>query len=41
LYTHDKFENEIFTEGDQDWEEVLQRKSNPNMMRFKFMTMDE
>jgi hypothetical protein len=40
-YAHDKFEDEIFTEGAQDWEEVLQRKSNPNMTRFKSMTMDE
>jgi hypothetical protein len=31
----------MFTEGAQDWEEVLQRKYNPNMMRFKAMTMDE
>jgi hypothetical protein len=28
-YAHDKFEDEIFTECAQDWEEVLQRKSNP------------
>jgi hypothetical protein len=41
LYSHDKFEDEMFTEGSQDWEEVLQRKSNPNMTRSKAMTMDE
>jgi hypothetical protein len=40
-YTHDKFEDEIFTECAQDWEEVLQRKANPNMTRFKAMSMDE
>jgi hypothetical protein len=40
-YAHDKFEDEIFMEGAQDWEEVLQRKYNPNMTRFKAMTMDE
>jgi hypothetical protein len=40
-YTHDKFEDEIFTECAQDWEEVLQRKDNPNMTRFKAMSMDE
>jgi hypothetical protein len=40
-YAHDKFEDKIFTEGAQDWEEVLQRKDNPNMTRFKSMKMDE
>jgi hypothetical protein len=38
---HDKFEDEIFTECAWNWEEVLQRKSNPNMIRFKTMNMDE
>jgi hypothetical protein len=40
-YAHDSFEDEIFTEGAQNWEEVLHRKDNPNMTRFKAMTMDE
>jgi hypothetical protein len=40
-YSHDKFEDKIFIEGTQDWEEVLQRKYSPNMTRFKSMTMDE
>jgi hypothetical protein len=40
-YAHDKFEDEIFTECAQDWEEVLQRKANLNMTRFKAMSMDE
>jgi hypothetical protein len=40
-YTHDKFKYEIFTECAQDWEEVLQRKDNSNMTRFKAMSMDE
>ena len=31
----------IFTEGAQDWEEVLYRRVNPNMTKFKAMTMDE
>jgi hypothetical protein len=35
------FEDEIFTEGTQDWEEVLHRRDNPNMTRFKAMSMDE
>jgi hypothetical protein len=39
-YTHDKFEDEIFTECAQDWDEVLQRMANPNMTRFKSMSMD-
>jgi hypothetical protein len=41
LYSHDTFKYEIFTEGSQDWEEVLHRRDNPNMARFKLMTMDE
>jgi hypothetical protein len=40
-YAHDSFEDEIFTEGAQDWEEVLYRRDNPNMTKFKAMTMDE
>jgi hypothetical protein len=40
-YTHDKFEDEIFTECYQYWEEVVQRMANPNMTRFKAMSMDE
>jgi hypothetical protein len=40
-YAHDIFENEIFTEGAQDWEEVIHRRANPNMTKFKEMTMDE
>ena len=39
-YAHDKFEDDIFTECAQDWEEVLQRKSNSNMTRFDAMSMD-
>jgi hypothetical protein len=38
---HDKFEDEIFTECAQDWEEVVQRMANLNMTRFKAMSMDE
>jgi hypothetical protein len=40
-YAHDTFEDEIFTENSQDWEEFLLRKSNPKMTRFKEMSMDE
>jgi hypothetical protein len=40
-YAHDKFEDEIFTECAQDWDEVVQRMANPNMTRFKAMSMDE
>jgi hypothetical protein len=40
-YSHDVFEDEIFIEGAQDWEEVLHRRDNPNMTRFKVMSMDE
>jgi hypothetical protein len=40
-YDHDSFEVEIFAMGAQDWEEMLHRKPNPNVTRFKVMTMDE
>jgi hypothetical protein len=40
-YAHDKFEDDIFTECAQDCEEVVQRKANPDMTRFKAMSMDE
>lgn len=41
LYSYDNFEDEIFIEGTQDWEELLHRRDSPNMTRFKVMTMDE
>jgi hypothetical protein len=40
-YAHDKFEDEVFTENAQDWDEVVQRMANPKMTRFKAMSMDE
>jgi hypothetical protein len=40
-YTHDKFEDEIFIESAQDWDEVVQSMANPNMTRFKAMSVDE
>jgi hypothetical protein len=40
-YAHDKFEDEAFTENAQNWDEVLQRKSNLNLTLFKAMSMDE
>jgi hypothetical protein len=40
-YAHDSFKDDIFIEGSQDWEEVLHRRSNPNMTKFKEMTMEE
>jgi hypothetical protein len=40
-YAHDSFEDEIFTKGAQDWEEVIHRRNNPNMTKLKAMTMDE
>jgi hypothetical protein len=40
-YAHENFEDDIFIECSEDWEEILQRKSKPNMTRFKAMSMDE
>jgi hypothetical protein len=41
MHAHDKFEDEVFTKNSQDWDEVVQRMANPNMTRFKAMSMDE
>jgi hypothetical protein len=41
LYSHDKFEDEIFTEFTQDWDEVVQRMAIENMTMFNSMSMDE
>jgi hypothetical protein len=41
LYAHDNFEDEIFTEGAQDWEEVLQRRVNLDMTKFKAISLDD
>jgi hypothetical protein len=40
-YSHKKFEDKVFTENAQDWDEVVKRMANPNMTRFKAMSMDE
>jgi hypothetical protein len=41
MYAHDKFEDEVFTENAQDWDEVMQRMANLSMNKFKAMSMDE
>jgi hypothetical protein len=40
-YAHDRFEDEIFTENAQDWEEVMARMADPKETRFKAMSWDE
>jgi hypothetical protein len=40
-YAHDRFEDEIFTENSQDWDEVMARMDDPKMTRFKAMSLDE
>jgi hypothetical protein len=40
-YAHDRFEDEIFTKNDQDWDEVVARMVDPRMNRFKSMSLDE
>jgi hypothetical protein len=40
-YAHDKFEDEVFIENAQDWDEVVQRMVDPKMTRFRAMSMDE
>jgi len=40
-YSHDRFEDEIFTENAQDWNEVAIRLANPRTTRFKAMSWEE
>jgi hypothetical protein len=40
-YAHDRFEDEVFTENAQDWDEVVARMVDPRMTRFKAMSLDE
>jgi hypothetical protein len=40
-YAHDSFEDEIFTEGAQDWKDMINKRANRNMTKFKAMSMDE
>jgi hypothetical protein len=40
-YAHEKFEDEVFTENAQDWEEVVERTVDPRMTKFKSMSLDE
>jgi hypothetical protein len=40
-YTHDKFEDEVFTENSQDWDEFIARMADPKVTRFKSMSLDE
>jgi hypothetical protein len=40
-YTHDKFEDEIFMENAQDWDEVVERMVDPKMTKFRAMSLDE
>jgi hypothetical protein len=41
LYTHDNFEDEVFTENAQDWDEVIARMVDTKMTKFKEMSLDE
>jgi hypothetical protein len=40
-YAHDKFEDEIFIENAQDWDEVVARMNDPKMTKFISMSLDE
>jgi hypothetical protein len=40
-YAHKKFEDEVFRENAQDWDEVVARMANPKITRFKSMILDE
>jgi hypothetical protein len=40
-YAHDNFEEEVFTENAQDWDDVVQRMVEPKMTKFKAMSIVE
>jgi hypothetical protein len=40
-YAHKKFEDEVFMENVQDWDELVARMTDPKMTRFKAMSLDE
>jgi hypothetical protein len=40
-YAHDKFEDEVFMENAQDWDEVVERMADPKITRFRAMILDE
>jgi hypothetical protein len=40
-YAHDSFEDDIFTENDQEWSEVMVRMDDPKETNFKAMSLDE
>jgi hypothetical protein len=40
-YSHNKFEDEIFTENAHDWDEVVERMVDPKMTKFKAMSLVE
>jgi hypothetical protein len=40
-YAHKKFEDEVFKENAQDWDDVVQRMVDAKMNRFRAMSLDE
>jgi hypothetical protein len=40
-YSHDRFEDEIFTKNTQDWDKVMARMFEPKATRFMGMSLDE
>jgi hypothetical protein len=40
-YAHDRFEDEIFIENAQDWDEVVARMADPKITKFKAMSWKE
>jgi hypothetical protein len=40
-YAHEKFEDEVFIENAQDWDEVVERMVDSKMTRFKSMSLGE
>lgn len=39
--SQDKFDDKTFTKNSHDWDEVIERKSQPNLIIFKTLSMDE
>jgi len=40
-YTHEKWEEELFTKNSQDWKEVEKRRANPNVTIFSSISIEE
>jgi len=40
-YGHVRWEEEVFIEDAQNWDEVLERRRNPHIIVFKYLSIDK